>query len=380
MHNRLARCARRRWREPRSRVSRTELVLLAVASLVLAGGGILATSAATAHPASGAVGYEPPVTRTPDAPATIIATVRSTDLSGGTLEVENGDYLLFASTAFGNKQDNVPVFVGRPGDWSAPIDALPVLPWWALPVTQGGTTWQPQVDRLGSQYVLYYSAAVRDSRPVIHCLGTATSATMIGPYVPSAQPIVCQTNEGGDIDAQVVMDNTSSVARPYLVWKSDNNSGPGHGTDRIWSQPLAANGLSVVGSPTVIYGTDVAPAWARPIVEAPQLVTSPFGGWWLFYSGGDGFTTPIYGIGVAKCKSITGPCTPVGTQPLIMTNRQGAGAGEETFYRTAGSDWLLYDPWHSGIAFKWFRPIAAARIGWTPAGPYVAEAGSFPSP
>ena len=251
MDNRLARCARRRWREPRSRVSRTEMVLLAVALLVLAGGGLLATSA------GGAAGDEPPVSHTPDAPAVIIAKVRGTDLSGASLEVENGDYLLFTSTAFGNKRDNVPVFVGRPGDWSAPVDALPVLPPWALPVAQGGTTWQPEIERFGSHYVLYYSATVRGSRPVIHCLGTATSMRMIGPYQSSAQPIVCQTNEGGDIDAQVVMDNTSSVAQPYLIWKSDNNSGPGHGTDRIWSQPLAADGLRVVGSPTVIYGTDV---------------------------------------------------------------------------------------------------------------------------
>ncbi len=358
----------------------TELVLLGAVSLMLAGGGVVATSAATAHPAGGVVGYEPPVTRTPDAPAIMLATIPSTDLSGGSLLVGNGNYLLFSSTAFGNDQDNVPVFVGRPGNWSAPVDALPVLPAWALPVAQGGTTWQPEVYRFGAQYVLYYSATVRGSKPLIHCIGTATSASMIGPYTPSLLPIVCQKSEGGDIDAEVVAENASSSARSYLVWKSDNNSGSGHGTDRIWSQPLGDNGIGVVGSPTVIFGTGVAPAWSRPIVEAPQLVSSPFGGWWLFYSGGSGFTTPDYGIGVAKCRSIAGPCTPVGTRPLIMSNRQGAGAGEETFYRTANSDWLLYDPWHSGIPYKWFRPIAAARIGWTSAGPYVAEAGSFPSP
>jgi Glycosyl hydrolases family 43 len=382
MDNRLATCARRRWRAPRSTVSRLELVLLGVVALLLAGGGVLAASAATAHPAGGAVGYEPPVTRTPDAPATIIAKVHNIDLSGGSLEVQNGHYLLFTSTAFGDDQDNVPVFVGRPGDWSAPVDALPVLPAWALPVAQsgGGTTWQPEVFRFGSRYVLYYSATVRGSQPRMHCLGTATSRSMIGPYVASARPIVCQTNEGGDIDAQVVMDGTSPTSQPYLIWKSDNNSGPGHGTDLMWSQRLDANGLALVGSPAVIFGTGVAPAWAGPIVEAPQLVLSPFGGWWLFYSGGGGFSSPRYAIGVAKCKSVTGPCTAVGTQPLITSNRQGTGPGEETFYRTTSSDWLLYDPWHSGIYYNWFRPVAAARIGWTSAGPYVAQAGSFPSP
>jgi beta-xylosidase len=332
----------------------------------------------TAHVAGGAAAAQPNPTSAPDAPGITIASEHM-DLSGSWLVADKTQYVLFSSTAFGNPHDNVPMMVGRPGDWSAPTDALPQLPDWALSVTQGGTTWEPETAQFGGRYVLYYSASVRHSKPLIHCLGTAVADTLTGPYTPSRLPIICQLGQGGDIDPQVVVDPNQN-GRRYLAWKSDNNSMRGVGLPKIWSQPLAPDGLSVEGSPTVIYRAASAPSWVRPVVEAPQLVTSPFGGWWLFYSGGGGFTVPNYAIDVASCRSISGPCTPVGTHPLISTNRQGQGPGEETFFRSAGSDWLLYNPWRSGIAFRWFRPIDAARVGWTPAGPYIAENGAFPAP
>ena len=363
-------------RDPRARVSRAEFVSLLAAAIVLLSGIVAAF--ATAHSAGGA-SAQPPPARTPDAPAIMLATSSNEDLAGPWLEPEGSQYLLFLSTAFGNPRDNIPVLVGKPGAWSAPVDALPTPPPWALPATQEGTTWQPEVYRFGSQYVLYYSGLVRGTRPVLHCLGTAVSATMIGPYTPAARPIVCQRKEGGDIDAQMVVDTTTPERRAYLVWKSDNNSWPRHGSDLIWSQPLAADGLSVVGSPTVIYGTDQAPKWAQPIVEAPQMVTSPFGGWWLFYSGGGGFTEPNYAMGVARCQSISGPCVPVGTQPLIKSNKQGSGVGEESLYRSASSDWLLYSPWHSGIAYHWFRPVAGGEDRVDTGRPVRCRGGSVPA-
>jgi hypothetical protein len=169
------------------------------------------------------------------------------------------------------------------------------------------------------------------------------------------------------------------------VWKSDNNSTDHTGTDLIWSQPLASDGLKAVGSPTSIFGLAPAPAWAHPIIEAPQMVEAPNRTWWLFYSGGDGFYGSNYAVGVAKCEGISGPCTGVGTQPLIASNSQGVGPGEETIYQTGGSSadsstWVLYNPWHANDPFHWFRPVVAARIGWNRAGPYIAAAGTFPAP
>jgi hypothetical protein len=308
----------------------------------------------------------------------MIASSTNQDLPGSWLMQADGEYLLFSSTAFGNNQDNVPVLTGTPGHWSAAVDALPIMPSWAVPIAKHGTTWEPEVHQFGSTFVLYFSAIVAGLKPATHCLGTAVADSAVGPYTPTSRPIVCQKNQGGDIDPQVVMDDTVTPARPYLVWKSDNNNTKRTGTDRIWSQPLTADGMAVVGSPTIIYGTDQAPSWAVPILEAPQMVRAPNGSLWLFYSGGDGFAGPEYAIGVAKCAGISGPCTPVGFQPLISDNAQGVGPGEESIFQTGTSTWVLYNPWHANIPYRWFRPVAAARIGWTGAGPYVAEAGTFP--
>ncbi|MGH9097717.1 MAG: family 43 glycosylhydrolase, partial [Acidimicrobiales bacterium] len=266
-----------------------------------------------------------PPTSTPSAPTIVVAGSATQDLPGGWLMSSHGQYLLFVSTSFGNPRDNIPMLTGSPGHWSAAVDALPTMPAWAVPVSKGGTTWQPEVHRFGSTDVLYYSSQLAGVVPATHCLGTAVAASVTGPYSPLPQPIVCQRDQGGDIDPQVVVDDTSPQPRPYLVWKSDNNSTDHTGTDLIWSQPLASDGLTVVGSPTSIFGLAPAPAWARPIIEAPQMVEAPNRTWWLFYSGGDGFFGSRYAVGVAKCDGVRGPCTGVGTQPLIDSNAQGVG-------------------------------------------------------
>jgi hypothetical protein len=350
----------------------------------LASGGALLTTSTTVSADRPTLVSQPP-TRTPDAPAIVLAGSASQDLPGGWLMSSQGRYLLFVSTSFGDTRDNIPMLTGSPGHWSAAVDALPTLPAWAVPVSKGGLTWQPEVHRFGATYVLYYSAELAGVTPGTHCLGTAVAASAAGPYSPSPQPIVCQRDQGGDIDPQVVVDDTTPPGRPYLVWKSDNNSTDHTGTDLLWSQPLVSDGLAVAGSPTSIFGLSLAPAWARPIIEAPQMVEAPNRTWWLFYSGGDGFWGANYAVGVAKCEGISGPCTAVGTQPLIGSNAQGVGPGEETIFQTGGSSagsstWVLYNPWHANDSHNWFRPVVAARIGWDRAGPYIAEAGPFPPP
>src|SRR5579883_1086178 len=280
----------------RQRIGRRAVAACRVAGAVLLGTASLGVATVGRHravaapaPRPAAVAEQPPPTSSPQAPAVMIAGADGVDLTGEWLVDRGGLYYLFVSTAFGDGRHNVPLVVGRPGRWSAPVDALPVLPAWATPVADGGTTWQPEVKRLGRHWVLYFSGLVRGSQPPEHCIGTAVSSTVAGPYRPSPFPIVCQRDEGGDIDAQVVADPASPGPQLYLVWKSDNNVLPTGGSDLIWSQPLASDGLSLTGTPAVIFGSQAAPSWAQPIVEAPQLVRSPLGGWWLFYSGGGGF-------------------------------------------------------------------------------------------
>jgi hypothetical protein len=122
-------------------------------------------------------------------------------------------------------------------------------------------------------------------------------------------------------------------------------------------------------------------AWEQPIIEAPQMTKAPNGTDWLFFSGGGTFSSLTYAIGAASCAGPLGGCTDVLAAPLISSNSQGTGPGEETIFAGAEqTTWMLYNPWHTGIPGALLRPAEAARIGWNAQGPYVAQAGLFPSP
>jgi hypothetical protein len=98
------------------------------------------------------------------------------------------------------------------------------------------------------------------------------------------------------------------------------------------------------------------------------------GKYWLFYSA-NWFDQPVYGIGVASCAGPQGPCQDLSTQPLVSTNAQGEGPGEESVFTGQNGFWMLYNPWRSyaptGITPP--RPVAVARIGFGPFGPYLGD-------
>ena len=89
------------------------------------------------------------------------------------------------------------------------VDALPTLPSWA----EKGETWAPSVAFNGIGFVMYYTATEASTGD--QCIGVATSATPLGPYVDtSAAPVVCQNgndagrtvdngNYGGSIDPDI---------------------------------------------------------------------------------------------------------------------------------------------------------------------------------
>jgi hypothetical protein len=217
----------------------------------------------------------------------------------------------------------------------------------------------------------------------MHCIGVAVADSPMGPFNPSPNTLVCHPEHGGDIDPQLVVDpaGPNGPAQPnYLIWKSDNNSSPGLGPPEFLAQPLSNDGLAVTGQPTRIYWP--RQAWQRSLLEAPQMVKDPYGRLWLFYSGGGIFNDPKYAMGFAQCASPLGPCYDTTTAPLIGSNRQGVGPGEETVFQGPdGSTWLLYNPWYAGQIYNWVRPAEAARIVWSHAGPSVAiPPGSFPAP
>jgi hypothetical protein len=315
----------------------------------------------------------------------------------------NTDYL-YLGTPLGKGSENVVVVTGSPGHWdyAGAREVLPTLPSWSAPnlgTLLIGVVWNPEVFKFGSTYVMYFAVGVKNYHPTSHCIGVAQSNSPTGPFIPSQAPLVCQLNLGGSIDAQAFFDPSgpNGPQNPYyLIWKSDNDNlyGNRQATRDLagcvdcsfYVQGLSNDGMTLTDTgnqnwPRRIFSADKT--WQQGLVEAPQLTWGPDGSIYLFYSGGIAFVTPEYAVGVARCASITGPCTDLSNTPLIGSNTQGRGPGEECLYQGRdGSLWVLYDPWFVGDpARPLYRPVEAARIAYGRAGPYVVKKpGTFPSP
>ena len=358
---------------------RSRNLLATVVGTALIAGVVLAAPA-NALSASG----QPRPTPAPSAPGISIAVSHQLDLPDPFLLAARGKYYLYLSTAFADAtESNIPVLVGRPGHWGPASDALPSLPPWGLPAATGARVWSPNVVHLGNRYVMYYAAQLAGNSLAEHCIGVATARSPAGPFTPvPGPPIVCQLALGGDIDAQVFTDpgGPRGPRHPaYLVWKSDQNDLPGLNLTSIWAAPLSNDGLRLEGAGVQIFSAHLP--WQEPVLEAPQMVRAPDGTAWLFYSAGTGFYSPRYAMGVARCAGPLGGCHDVASGPFLASNAQGAGPGEETVFVAADhSTWILYSPWHTGDVSRPARPVEAVRIGWRSRGPYVAEAGRFPSP
>ena len=207
--------------------------------------------------------YEPPALSDPAQPGFTINS--GADQPDPFMYQEGGRYYLFTSQD--RVPTNVPVRSGTVvGRWGTPTDALPDPPAWAEP----GVMWSPDVARFGDHYILYFSTMVRNVSPGLMCIGDAISTAVGGPYIASPVPFICQQTLGGSIDPRVFVDSTG---QPYMIWKSEQNARSFTVDTQIWSQPLSADGMHLVGQPTVIFGPDEP--WQGHIVEAPAAGPRP---------------------------------------------------------------------------------------------------------
>ena len=107
-----------------------------------------------------------------------------------------------------------------------------------------------------------------------------------------------------------------------MLWKSDQNIGGSTTPTTLWSQPLTADGLGLIGTPAALMGPDEP--WQGTIVEAPDMVEVG-GTYWLFYSG-NWFNQDAYAIGAARCAGPAGPCADTSPLPLLGLQRPGSRA------------------------------------------------------
>jgi beta-xylosidase len=261
-------------------------------------------------------------------------------------------------------------FVGNPDGKKR--DALPKLGSWA----KEGFTWAPEVLQLGERYLLYYTAS--DVRRNAQCIGVAVATDPFGPFVDSnPEPIVCQTELGGSIDANAFRDSDGQL---YLYFKNDGNRV--HARTSLWGQPLAADGLSVTGQAVELVKDDQR--WEERVVEAPTMVRTP-AGYQMFFSGGffgwnpeEGGLSP-YAMGYADCSGPLGPCKPAAENPILHSfkDREAgclSGPGHQSIFAVGERSFISFHAWQASSGCRKVddrRYLYVAPISWKDGKPQI---------
>jgi len=272
-------------------------------------------------------------------------------------------YYAYATNAGGKN-----VQVARSRDlvrWEALPDALPALPTWSRP----GRTWAPEVAAAAGAYVLYFAA--RHEASGRQCVGAATSPAPQGPFRPvGEEPLICQLDQGGSIDASAFADEDGSR---YVLWKNDGNC-CGLPT-WISIQAASEDGLRLEGAPVQLIRGDQP--WEGSLVEAPTLWKRG-GRYYLFYSanryGGAG-----YAVGYAVADSPLGPFRKA-PGPLLATSTSrgpvvGPG-GQDVVEAKNGSTWLLYHAWAPKTPR--YRGLSVDELAWEGERPVVRGSTGVP--
>jgi beta-xylosidase len=219
-------------------------------------------------------------------------------------------------------------------EWEQVGEALPQLPWWSTP----GKVWAPEVVKLADdRYLLYYTTAHDASGR--QCVSVAVASKPEGPYSDdSTEPLICQPDEGGSIDASPFADADGTR---YLYWKNDGNA---IGVDTwIYAQRLTPDGLRLTGERHKLIKQDLP--WEGTLVEAPFMLLRD-GKYHLFYSA-NAFDKADYAVGHAACDSATGACHKSG-DPILSTTDDAAGPGHNMVLEKDGRYWFVYHAWDPG--------------------------------
>lgn len=228
-----------------------------------------------------------------------------------------GTYYAFATT---NGVQNVQIATSPDFDtWTVTGgDALPTIPSWST-----GDVWAPDVVQLADGSFVLYFAAVSSTNTSMHCVGTATSSAVEGPYTANDTSFACPLDQGGAIDPAGFTDSDGSL---YVVYKVDGNSLGGGGIcgngDEAYSTPIMlqaveTDGVTATGTATQILDRD---ANDGPLVEAPDLILVS-GTYYLFFSS-NCYDGPDYDTSYATASAVGGPYTKA-SSPLLVSGGDG---------------------------------------------------------
>jgi beta-xylosidase len=289
-----------------------------------------------------------------------------------------GEFIAYST----NDGENLPMATSRNLiDWQAVpdparpgrrLDGLPALAPWV----KGGFTWAPEVMAVNGKWLLYYTANHR--KKDVQCIGVAVANGPKGPFRDSsAEPMVCQFDQGGTIDANPFRDKDGKL---YLYFKSDGNR-VGKNTI-IWGQAMAADGMAVTGRPVELLRDDAK--WEMRVVEAPSMVRVPEG-YAMFYSAGyygwnaEDRLSP-YSMGYAICTGALGPCKDAPANPLLRSYRDKdlgclSGPGHQTIFRAQGGTFIGFHAWANDKSCRKAadkRFLYVAPFGWDKGKPEIA--------
>jgi arabinan endo-1,5-alpha-L-arabinosidase len=243
----------------------------------------------------------------------------------------DGDHYVLTCTS-NDAADAFPIYTSPDlATWTLVGHVFPSGHW---PAWAKQNFWAPEVHKVGSSYVVYFTARGADGMLAI---GAASASSALGPFTDLGAPLIHDASMGL-IDASEI----NAPTGPYVLWKEDGNA-IGKPTP-IHAQPLAANGLSLVGSPSTLITNDQA--WEGPVTEAPFMIEQA-GTFYLFYSG-NSYANATYAVGVARASAPTGPFTKAGA-PILVTGGPWVGPGHCSVVETpAGDTAIVYAAWQQG--------------------------------
>jgi beta-xylosidase len=260
--------------------------------------------------------------------------------------VPHGEEFLAYATNAERFQANVQMAVSRDMVSWEPLrtrgklhDAMPVLPSWAKP----GWTWAPEVMKHGEDYLLYFTA--REAKSDRQCTGVARSADPKGPFVSQAtEPLVCQRELGGTIDASPFRDADGKL---YLYYKADANA-VGKPTE-IFVQPMTPDGMALTGTPVALLRNDQP--WEAHVIESPTMLRRG-NRYVMFYSANHFGWEPHqrlspYAMGYARCEGPMGPCRDAPNNPILYSyndRRSGclSGPGHQALFESGGRQFVVF--------------------------------------
>jgi len=199
--------------------------------------------------------------------------------------------------------------------------------------------WAPDVyQREDGSFILYYSATTTTAgNGNFHCVGTAVSDNIEGPYNSNSDtPFACPTDQGGAIDASAFKDDDGTR---YVIYKIDGNARGNGGVCGNTEEPIVSTPIMIqqvdsdwtthIGDPIQILDRG---EYDGPLIEGASMVKKD-GTYFLFFIS-NCYSTPQYAESYATSSSPTGGFVKA-QQPLLVSG---------TFPGTFG-------PGHADVAF-----------------------------